>query len=628
MCGIAGCISKETINRDRFEQMVDIIEHRGPDDRGTYYDGEVALGHRRLSIIDLSIDGHQPFFYTDKYILVFNGEIYNYLELKSELSTKGYGFKTKTDTEVLAASYACWGEDCVQHFNGMWSFLIYDKCKNIVFGSRDRFGVKPFYYTRQENMFLVASEIKQFFQMLYNNPKVNKDMLLQFIIKGNYDYSKETMFADVYQLEPGYNLIYDLDNGDYRVKKYYDFEDLTETDEGYEKSCETFRKIFTDSVKLRLRADVPLGYSLSGGLDSSAIVCVADRLLKENDYNFEQHTISSCFEDKRYDEQEYIDEVVKNTNVTVHKIFPQETDLFEQLDHIIWHMDEPFSSTSVYAGWNVQKAADENGLRVMISGQGADEQLCGYTDFYITKFADLLCRGKFGEFKREWKIYKEKRAVTEQHVSIAEILQSSLISMIVPDSKRYLIKSLYYRKKGNQLPFTDEQILKVLKTEPLYPVHDPRGYISAYMKGELRALLHHEDRNSMAHSVEERNPFLDYRLVEELYKMPYGYKLREGITKAVMRDGLNGILPDKIRNRVSKLGFVTPEDQWINNNYDKYREELRKASDALKGVVDTDKVLEWFDSMDGKVRRGNYMVWRIICAGHWMKVFNVESGTN
>jgi asparagine synthase (glutamine-hydrolysing) len=195
--------------------------------------------------------------------------------------------------------------------------------------------------------------------------------------------------------------------------------------------------------------------------------------------------------------------------------------------------------------------------------------------------------------------------------------------MIVPDSKRYLIKSMYYHKKGNDLPFSDEQVLKALKTEPLYPVHKPRGYILAYMKTELRTLLHYEDRNSMAHSVEMRGPFLDYRLVEALYSMPYGYKIKDGITKAVMRDGLKGILPEKIRNRYSKLGFVTPEDQWMKNNYDKYREELRIASDALKGIVDTDKVMAWFDSKDGKLQRGNYMVWRIICAGHWARVFNV-----
>jgi asparagine synthase (glutamine-hydrolysing) len=623
MCGIAGCISRKSINRDRFENMVDIIEHRGPNDRGTYYDGNVALGHRRLSIIDLSNDGHQPFFYTDDYILVFNGEIYNYLELKSELAEKGYIFRTKTDTEVLAASYVYWGEQCVNHFNGMWSFLMYDKRKNIIFGSRDRFGVKPFYYTEQEGMFLVASEIKQFFEMLGNRPRANRDVLLQFLIRGNRDYSNETMFADIYQLEAGHNLIYNLIDGKYEIKKYYDFEDIPEIDNGYDKACDTFKDIFTDSVRLRLRADVPLGYSLSGGLDSSAIVCVADKLVKESGNDLEQHTISSCFDDKRYDEQEYIDEVVNNTSVKAHKIFPKETDLFEQLDHMIWNMDEPFGSTSIYAGWNVHKAARENNLKVMISGQGADEQLCGYTDFYVTKFADLLCRAEFGKFNREWKIYKEKRAITEQHVSMKDVFQSSFVSMIIPDNRRYLIKSLYFKNKKNKLPFSDKQITKALKTEPIYPTHNPRGYIAAYIKAELPSLLHNEDRNSMAHSIEVREPFLDYKLVETIYSMPYEYKLKDGITKSILRDGLKDILPDKIRNRYSKLGFVTPEDQWINNNLDKYKEELRKSSDVLEGIVDTNRVMEWFEGKCGKVERGNFMVWRIICAGHWAKIFNV-----
>jgi asparagine synthase (glutamine-hydrolysing) len=195
--------------------------------------------------------------------------------------------------------------------------------------------------------------------------------------------------------------------------------------------------------------------------------------------------------------------------------------------------------------------------------------------------------------------------------------------MVVPDNKRYLIKLLYYNKKNNRLPFTDEQVLKALKYEPIYPVHNTRGYIVAQIKGELRSLLHYEDRNSMAHSIEVREPFLDYRLVEALFEMPYGYKLKDGITKAVMRDGLKDILPEKIRTRYSKLGFVTPEDQWINDNINKYREELRSSSDALAGLIDTDKVMEWFDCKDVKMKRGDFMLWRIICAGRWVKIFNV-----
>ena len=216
MCGIAVCLkSKGVADHNKFEKMVDIIAHRGPDDRGTFYEGSLALGHRRLSIIDLSSDGHQPFIYQDNYVTVFNGEIYNYIELRAQLEKKGYRFRTKTDTEVLVAAYDCFGEKCVEYFNGMWSFVIYDRAKQILFCSRDRFGVKPFYYTRQECMFLAASEIKQFFEMLEKNPKANTDTLLQFIIRGNLDYSEQTMFRDIFQLPGGHNLIYDMERKKY-----------------------------------------------------------------------------------------------------------------------------------------------------------------------------------------------------------------------------------------------------------------------------------------------------------------------------------------------------------------------------------------------------------------------------
>ena len=624
MCGFAGCVSKKGINREKFEKMVDIIEHRGPDDRGTYYDAEVALGHRRLAIIDLSEDGHQPFFYRQDYVVVFNGEIFNYLELRQSLIKKGFEFQTQTDTEVLAAAYVCWGQKCVHHFNGMWSFLIYDKRKNIIFGSRDRFGVKPFYYTHQEGMFLAASEIKQFFEMIGRQPVANKEALLQYLIRGNLDYSQDTLFADVYELLGGYNIIIDIATSKHRLVKYYDLVDIKETDEDYVSACRSFRQRFAESVKLRLRADVPLGYSLSGGLDSSAIVCMADKIIKSSGSQTEQHTISSCFEDKRYDEREYIDEVIKQTNVTVHKIFPQETDLFTDLDRLIWCLDAPAPSASSFAAWNVYRAARDNGLTVLINGQGSDEQLAGYTHFYMAKFSELLVKGKFRTFAREWKIYKEKRAVTEKHISMSEIFKSSFVSMFIPDRKRYLIKAVYCLTGKSKLPFARRDILKALKNEPVYPMRDTRGFLTAYIKNELRMQLHEEDRESMAFSVEARIPFLDYRLVECIYAMPFDYKLRNGVTKAVLRDSLKGVLPDKVRTRYSKLGFATPGDQWINNNYEKYRDELYSAAMELSDLVDVDRVMKWFESQKGQIKRGDNTAWRIICAGRWKKIFNVS----
>lgn len=626
MCGIAGCLKmKGEIDHAKFDKMIDIIEHRGPDDRGAFYENTLALGHRRLSIIDLSSDGHQPFLYENRYVLVFNGEIYNYLELKERLKQEGCQFKTKTDTEVLVAAYSFWREECVEYFNGMWAFAIYDREEQKIFCSRDRFGVKPFYYTTQEGMFLFASEIKQFFEMLQHKPTANKDALLQYIIMGNMDYSNETMFQDIFQLSAGHNLIYDIKEQNYKIEKYYDICRVIEKEEPYEDACRKFRQAFYESVNFRLRADVPIGYCLSGGLDSSAIVCMADKIVEKQGDTLEQHTISSCFEDKRYDEQEYIDEVVGKTSVFSHKIFPQETNLFADLDNMIWHMDEPFGSTSVYAQWNVFKEAKKNRLKVMLDGQGADEQLAGYSGFYKVKFADYLGKKQLKKFIREWRVYKENRAVTERYIPSKEIILSAVASSFMPDRYKYILKNFYFCLPWNKIPFSNKQLSRVLKDEPLYPMRDARHFIATSMKNGMATLLHYEDRDSMAHSIESRVPFLDINLVETIYAMPFDYKLKNGVTKAVMRDGLKGILPDKIRNRYSKLGFVTPEDQWISNNFEKYRVELKESVKILSDILlEPNKIMKWFDDNESKMKREDFTAWRIICAGHWVKLFQVS----
>lgn len=625
MCGIAVCLkNKGETDHNKFEKMVDIIAHRGPDDRGTFYEKNLALGHRRLSIIDLSSDGHQPFVYQDKYVIVFNGEIYNYIELRALLQQKGYQFKTKTDTEVLIASYDFYGESCVEHFNGMWSFTIYDRVKQIVFCSRDRFGVKPFYYTEQEGMFLAASEIKQFFEMLEHEPRANKEALLQYIIRGNLDYSNETMFQDIFQLPGGHNLLYDMRKQKFEIKRYFDIREVPEKEQTYKEACKEFRNKFKESVTLRLRADVPTGYCLSGGLDSSAIVCMADRIIRKKGSGAEQHTVSSCFEDKRYDEQEYIDEVVRETSVISHKTFPQETRLFEDLDNLLWHMDEPFSSTSMYAQWNVYREAKRCGLKVMLDGQGSDEQLAGYTGFYIVMVAERLRKGQFKKLIKEWNIYKRNRAVTEQYISSYEIVLPALMALLIPDRCKYHLQMLFYHLFPNKQPFSKKQLRQVLKNELQYPIRDPRLYIAEFMRNSMQRLMRYEDRISMAHSIESRVPFLDCNLAQAVYAMPFDYKLRNGVTKSILRDGLRGILPDKIRKRYSKLGFVTPEDQWINNNFEKYRAELKDAVETLSEMVDPDTIMKWFDANEGRVRRSDFTPWRIICAGHWVKLFHVK----
>ena len=627
MCGICGAINKrDAIDERLFEKMVDIVAHRGPNDRGTYYEQHIALGHRRLSIIDLSSEGHQPFLYRDRYVMVYNGEIYNYKELRKELEEKGYHFTTKTDTEVLIAMYDCYGKECVHRLNGMWAFAVYDKNQNRLFCSRDRFGIKPFYYQYKNGNFMFSSEIKQILTM-ENKQEVyaNNQKLLEFLVLGDLDYTQETMFADIMQLRGGHNLFFDIRTQKLEIECYYDIADRNLNKLSYGASCREFRKLFENSIKYRLRADVPVGYCLSGGLDSSSIVCMANHVIGSRKNKIEQYAVSSCFDDKEYDEQEYIDEVINATEVKSYKVFPKEQELFKDLDSIILHMDEPFGSTSIFAQWNVFKTAKEKGLTVMLDGQGADEQLAGYTQFYAVAFAHYLRRFQLIRFRREVYYYCKYRAATEKYVSVADVLLNAVVSAFMPNRlKMYLKRKLGYGYRD--LPFSREIIEKVVGERTIYQVSNPGKYSVDMMKCSMASLLHYEERDSMAHSIESRVPFLDYKLAESIHAMPIHYKIRNGVTKAVMRDGLKGILPDMIRNRISKLGFVTPEDKWINDNFEKFRLELQEASHRLNGLIDEKQVMEWFDNRKGKMERNNFLAWRIICAGHWMKIFNVSLG--
>lgn len=627
MCGIAGYYSSVApIDKNVFDHMVDIIDYRGPNDRGVFFDGNLALGHRRLSIFDISEAGHQPFFFEDRYVLVYNGEIFNFIELREELIKKGYSFKTSTDTEVVIAAYDYYGKGCINHFRGMWAFALYDIKDKKLFCSRDRFGVKPFYYHFVDNKFIFGSEIKQILSVLDKGQKINRKRVLEYLIRGYSDFTEETMIQGVYQLRGGHNLVFDLNNCSFKIEKYYDLADVDAIGKGdlpFEIAGEQFREQFEKSILLRLRSDVPLGYCLSGGLDSSSIVCVADKLIKENNIQVEQKSVSSCFHDKAYDEQEYIDEVIANTSVKAYKTFPEGTNLFDDLDNLIWHMDEPFSSACEYAQWNVFKAAKDQGLTVMIDGQGADEQLAGYTGFYSVIFAEYLKKFRFGKFFSELREYKKLRASTEKYVKSYKIVIEAMISAYLPRKwQKYGKLKLFYLRQG--FPFEDRDIRDVVMGLDLYPANNSKQYILDNFKCNLSMLLRFEDRNSMANSIESRVPFLDHELVETVLKMPIDYKIHNGITKSVLREGLKDILPDKILKRYSKLGYVTPEEKWINEHPEVYREELDKVAGYLEGILDKNKLMNWYDSLAGNVQRMDYMLFRIICAGKWIKIFDLK----
>ena len=605
MCGISVQLDKTKINKQAFLSTVDIISHRGPDSKGSIYKyssgTHLALGHARLSIIDLSDKGTQPMSYDDgRFSIVYNGEIYNYLELKNDLEKKGYSFNSGTDTEVILASYHYWGKACLKRFNGMFAFCIYDSQKDALFLARDRFGIKPLYFCCSEGHFFQAgSEIKQLLCYKNYQSKVNWKIALDFIQNREFDHTSETLFDGIEQLRGGEAI--DVDLGRIKFNKYswYNVSQLSDSNNFLELSdaIDEFYYLFNDSVRLRLRADVQVGSCLSGGLDSSSIVCLANEHLKNAGSPHLQNTFSSCFEDKRYDEREFIEEVTRYTNTKSHYTFPDLHDFWNNLDRIIWHQDEPIWSTSFYAQWHVFKLAATNNVKVMLDGQGADELLGGYTGMF--EIAALQSRKSMDLYER----IQSLPLILRQKLSfLKRKLKNHNIEWLLEDYKKITTDKFVVENNSS---------IKALSIELITKYHLP-------------ALLHYEDRNSMAHSVEARVPFLDHRLVEFVLNLPDEFKLDSGVSKLLLRQSMKNRIPDKINNRTDKMGFVTPQQVWMFGEHkDEFKRMLKKSA-RLKPFKENN-LLKWFDAMASGKMPFDGTLWRLIAFGKWCEVFNVQS---
>jgi asparagine synthase (glutamine-hydrolysing) len=668
MCGISGLLSSSAVSVNTLAAMNTLINHRGPDDEGYVLFSEdrakclagndtapgainaaipwspstniftditdkatLGFGHRRLAIVDLSPFGHQPMCYAGgRYWITYNGEIYNHLELRTELEAAGYDFISHSDTEVILAAYDFWGESCLSRFNGMWAFALYDTKERSLFFARDRFGVKPLYYwISPDGALCFGSEIKQF--TVYPGWKacVNGQRAYDFLVWGLTDHTDETLFEGVYQLRPGCSATLDvrvwqgqMAKGRLPVKQWYTLTAQPFTGD-FDEAAEQFKDKFTEAVKLRLRADVTVGSCLSGGLDSSSIVCVANQLLREQDAHLLQSTFSACAEVERFDERNWIDEVVRNTGVYAHYVYPSLEKLFTESKLITWHQDEPYASSSIYAQWNVFRLAADNDVKVMLDGQGADEQLAGYHAFFAPSFAKLLCSGKW------LKLWQDMQSTKRQHGYSLGRLMESVVNLLLPKGLKDILRRATGRE--NAAPaWLDMLSLGVVANDPFAQFGGARNTIQSLSLAQLtvtnlQMLLHWEDRNSMAHSIESRVPFLDYRLVEFVLGLPDEYKLSNGVTKRVQRAGMSGILPDTIRDRKDKLGFVTPEEVWVKQQApDLFRARLDSAIKSSHGILkpEASKVLE---AMISGQQAFNFGVWRMISFSEWLERFSVEA---
>lgn len=630
MCGLFGSIGFVPD-----EARIDIVAHRGPDGRGwSVFEssaGPVALGHRRLAIIDVSDAGLQPMSdASGRFQLVYNGEIYNYIELREEMRARGEIFVSESDSEVLLRAYMLWGEAMLDRLRGMFAFIIWDSREKRLFAARDRYGIKPLYLVQNPRGIALASEIKQLHGLPGLSGRMNIARVHDFLASGISEHTSETMFEGITQIRGGECITIEASRGlplQAAIRRWYP------TDAGQLKlseaeAAERFRDLLSESVRLHLRSDVPVGSCLSGGLDSSSIVCLMSNLLGSRQGGAKVNTVSACYAEKSVDEKPFMDAVVAHAHTEPHFIFPKAEDVFQRASDITWHQDEPFGSTSIFAQWCVFEEAKRIGVKVMLDGQGADEQLAGYHSGFGYYMADLTRRGQFGQLLRtisERKRYHGTPTLQQLSQCVIALLPQGFAAPLRRKYRQMVqhdwLGTDVLREKGN--PNTAFQLASNLLGLPA--VTDIRSLCMTLTYGSnLSMLLHWEDRSSMAHSIEARVPFLDHPLVEFSLALGNDHKIVGADTKRVLRQGMDGILPEVVKERRDKLGFATPEQIWFRGPLRGLMTDGIEASLArYPDLMNADGVRALAaDMLDGR-RPVDFALWRIVNLGMWGDRFNV-----
>lgn len=601
MCGISCIVSNNSNQLNNIERMNDLVTHRGPDDVGILKFENISLGHRRLSIIDLSYHGHQPMS-KDGIHLIYNGELYNHKNLKRSLEQLGHVFTSHSDTEVLLHMYIEYGIHCVDYFEGMFAAIIYDENTDKIFAFRDNFGIKPLYLWRSPTGDVaLASEIKQFTTLDGWKAIVNEHLAYDFLVNGHLDHTTGTMFKGVDQLRGGHYIYCTLDElknyEQYIVKYTSDTVKFMYNGDTFTTS-KLLKMYINDAIISHLQSDVPVGSCLSGGLDSTTVVALVEKNRSKKQL---QKTFSAITNYKETDESNYINAFVSSLErIEPHKILPDVKDLFKELDDLTWHMDEPFTSTSIFAQRCVFKKAHDEGIKVMLDGQGSDELFGGYDAYVVIKINELLKQKKY------------LKAIIEGLYTIKN------------KGLKPITTILFSRFAGKMYPTTEW-----MGIEDKYP-HYTCGYynVTAYCNEQLYticlpALLHFEDRNSMSFGVESRVPFLDRRLSNFAQSIPSDLKVHNGWTKFILRDAMKGVLIDIIRLRKDKMGFATPEEIWIKNNQDMFKSLFIDAINRSENIIKPEAIYK-FNRILKKQEPFSFFVFRVISFGTWMRVFDVH----
>ncbi len=607
MCGIAGFIDLQLSSdskRDLNFKMLNKILHRGPEASNVFVDGPVSLGHNRLKIIDLSDEANQPFEFDDV-VIVFNGEIYNYLEIKADLESKGFQFRTHGDTEVICAAYKCYGQNCVNLFMGMWAFALWDKAKQMLFCSRDRFGIKPFYYITQGQNFYFASEYKALKQLPVFSNQLNLHQLNRGLQMGWSVFGDETLYESVLSLEPAYNLIWR--SGKIDIVQYWDI-DFTQplSTLSWEEKKDKFYQLFKDSVRLHSRSDVNNGTCLSGGLDSSSISSMYSTLLPDTKIK----SFSVFYEDD-VDERPYVREVVKKyPNIDPYYFSPSQQQITESFHQVTYHADVPVYGSAYISQYFLMQLAKREGVTVAIDGQGADEYLGGYLHSFYRVIGDMFSSAKLRKAFSLLNALSEREKFTVKKKR--DFLLKSLVSAFSNESVMY---NLEYRQLNSLLNENTDELFLPSATKDKFN----NLLYHLLLSTTLPTLLHFEDRNSMAFSLESRVPFLDHRLVEFAFTLTREDRINDKAeTKYILREALKPVLPKAVYERKDKKGFVTPgEVKWLGGplkhlldiNYNQF--DWMKRNE-LKSMVEQYK--------KGDIRKAAF-IWRLAATDYWLKNF-------
>lgn len=626
MCGIFGGVWRSVPLglESALSNTARALRFRGPDDNGQEIfvlgAATIALGHTRLSIIDLTSGGHQPMHSADGLVsIVFNGEIYNYRELRDELKLLGHRFASDSDTEVLLTAWRQWGQDGLSRLVGMFAFVVFDREAATLTCVRDAFGIKPFFYALERGNILFASEIPAIKELKQEKAELDWQRAYDYLVHGDYDSGSRTFLDGVLHLQPGHVLELDIASGRLaEPARWWQPEIAERRDLGFAEAAEQLRERFLDSIRLHLRSDVPLGAALSGGIDSSAVVCAMRHVAPDAPIN----TFSYIARGSVVSEEGWVDRINRHVGAVPHKVVVSASELAADLDEMIQAQGEPFGSTSIYAQYRVFRLAKEKGVTVTLDGQGADEMLAGYNGYPGQRVRSLLEQGSYSEawhFLDQWARWPGRSRLAGAKRVVAEFTQGPFYDFL-----RRLNGMRDLPAWINAGPLEGKGIIR------RYPrLRSTRSESGRRLAAELAlsltqrglpALLRHGDRNSMRFSVESRVPFLTRELADFLLSLPEAYLISPGgETKHIFRAAMRGLVPDDVLDRRDKIGFATPEQEWLFGMADTVRSWLR--IDLNLPFLNQAEVLREFDLIVAGKKPFSWQVWRWINFSRWYSRF-------